>query len=180
MAGLERLFLRLLAADAQGVAFPSWEAEARAARAVRQALGWLLHTHRGEALAIHRHLIRGQLLPRRGADTVCQRMEEGIRRMRRLPEVQAALGAARPVRFADPGRPPCGWVSIRKASRLTGYTEGHLRDWVLAHHPEIRRCRVRGRVYARWRDVVEYAWRRYGHRTRGRAMNEGYRDSTNR
>jgi len=134
------------------------EAEDRAARAIRQALGEMLAgkpKDREAALAVHAKYLLGRPIPARD-----KALLRGLRRLRSFREVQAAIREGQPVfRFPDPASPGRGWVTVEEAARITGYSEDHIRGWVLREHPEIQRRIWQGKLYVRKRDITRYARR---------------------
>ena len=103
-----------------------------------------------------------------------------IRRIRKAKVIVFAIAAAE-IDLSRPNhswlRPRGGWIPLAEAERLTGYSNDHLRGWILPQHKEIRRVKVAGQVYVVRRQILAYARRQrgrgYGPRPQKRCRGQG-------
>jgi len=127
-------------------------AELRKALAELQAKGG---RDRRAAQAVHSYYVLNR--PARRQDVA-----RGLRRLRyvlkgkRTTGLLAHLRPALPLPSIPPTRPRNGWVSVKEAAALTGYSEEHIRNWVLPRHPRIRRRVAQGAIFVRQADIVAY------------------------
>jgi len=138
-----------------GVAWPDGESEAEASRAAREALGRMLRSKKaGNRQAAKEVYARYFGVGDEGDRAL---LAKGLRRLRADPEVQRCIRLAEPDPTANlHASAGAGWITVREAARLTGYSEDHLRGWI------VRTGRVRSRkigtaVYVNKSKIKTYA-----------------------
>ena len=158
MNGTAKLYANLGGScDAKAVKWPGPEEEAEANRAARAALGRMLRSKsardRAAARAVYARYFGVGEEGTRGLRA------RGLRRLRADPEVLRSILKAEPdptTKQYLPHMAGAGWITVREAAQLTGYSEDHIRGWI-ARKGKVRSRKVKEMVYVNRAEVLAYA-----------------------
>jgi len=138
-----------------GVLWSMPEEESQAARAARAALGRMLRSAKKQDIIAARAVYAeyfgvGEEWPKIA-------LARGLRRLRADPEVRRLIHASRAdptTRFVRPTA-GAGWITVREAARLSGYSEDHIREWLVGKG-KIRSRIVAKRIYVNRSEIKSY------------------------